>query len=249
MSILNPIWWVKLFVAGLPWYLSMQVLALAALPLTFRICTRLHDRGYALAKVIGLVMTAYIAWLLAHDMVAFSFEGVAAGACMLGLASIASAFHVLGDIRAFIRRHGRLLLVYEGVFLAAFVLMLSVRAAVPQITYVIADSAAEKFTDFAVLNGLLTSRFFPPHDAWLSGFTMNYYYFGHFLWACLTKLTGTPPELAFNFALAGIFRLRLSPVLVAGLQPDPRVSDGGCLRFSWSPFPATSTDSCSSSAS
>jgi YYY domain-containing protein len=225
-SIVNPIWWARLFVAGLPWYLSMQLLALAALPLTFRICTRLYDRGYALAKVIGLVLTAYVTWLLAHGMVPFGFDGVAAAACIVGLASIVSAFHVLGDMRVFVRRHARLLLVYEAVFAAAFVLMLAVRAQVPQITYVISDSAAEKFTDFAVLNGLLTSRFFPPHDAWLSGFTMNYYYFGHFLWACLTKLTASPPELAFNFALAGIFAYVCLQSLSLGYNLTRRVGWG-----------------------
>lgn len=203
--LLDPIHWLQFVWAALPWYVNMQLLALAALPLTMRVSSRLHDRGYALAKALGLVLTCYITWVLAHRVMPFQQRTVVVA--MLVVATISFIGLSLGwrGIAGFFRRHWGLVLIYELIFLLSFGLMLSVRALSPNITYVIQDSAAEKFTDFAILNGLLTSRWFPPHDPWLSGETINYYYFGHFMWASLIKLGSYRPEVGFNLALASIF--------------------------------------------
>lgn len=206
-------WPVRLLMAALPWYLAVQILALLALPLVFGICTRLHDRGYALAKVIGLLLTTYFVWLLGQAgrstpfFVGFSMTGILIAEGLLVVLALAGAGRRLGDMLAFLRQRRWLVAGYEILFLAAFAAMLTLRAAVPQITYVINDSAAEKFTDFAVLNGLLRSPGFPPRDPWVSGETLNYYYFGHLLWAVLIKLTSYTPEVGFNLALATVFAL------------------------------------------
>lgn len=211
---LNPLWWGKVFCLALPWYLNLQLLFLAGFPFFFRVCSRLHDRGYALAKAMGLVTSCYLAWLLAYgfkigpySLVPFGYRTVAAGAVVLGLVSVVSLLFALNDILLFLRRNWKLVLLYEALFAGAFLLMLLIRTYNPQITYVINDWAAEKPTDFAVMNSILTSDTMPPHDAWVSGHFLNYYYFGHFLWASMTKLTGERPEIAFNLALASIFAL------------------------------------------
>lgn len=56
--------------------------------------------------------------------------------------------------------------------------------------------------DFSFINGILRSEKFPPPDPWLSGFTLNYYYFGHYLVATLTKLTDIPSQITYNLAFA-----------------------------------------------
>ncbi|NIV30100.1 MAG: hypothetical protein GWN58_11550, partial [Anaerolineae bacterium] len=47
----------------LVWWLWMQILGLAALPLTYRFFRRLPDRGYAFARPLGLLLTSYVLWL------------------------------------------------------------------------------------------------------------------------------------------------------------------------------------------
>lgn len=215
------VWAGKLFGVALPWYLNLQLISLAAFPLCFRVCTRLHDRGYAFAKAFGLVLVTYISWLLCqnamffryigwllcHNVVVFSYQSVAAATAIVGTISVVSVLIAGRSMFHFLRTKWKLLIAYEAVFLLAFVLMLVLRSHVPSITYVINDYAAEKFTDFSILNGLLTSQTFPPHDAWVSGSTLNYYYFGHLMWATLIKLGGYRPEIGFNLALATIFAL------------------------------------------
>ena len=45
------------------WWLAVEVLGLAALPLARRLFRNLPDRGYALAKPLGMLLTSYLFWL------------------------------------------------------------------------------------------------------------------------------------------------------------------------------------------
>jgi uncharacterized membrane protein len=64
--------------------------------------------------------------------------------------------------------------------------------------------------ELAFINAILRSPTFPPHDPWLSGFSISYYYFGYVLTAMLAKFTGTLGSVAFNLMLALIFALSAS---------------------------------------
>ena len=47
------------------WLLTVQALGLAVLPLTVRVFSGLPDRGYGLARVVGLVVVGWLAYLTA----------------------------------------------------------------------------------------------------------------------------------------------------------------------------------------
>jgi YYY domain-containing protein len=63
--------------------------------------------------------------------------------------------------------------------------------------------------EFAFLNGVLGSHFFPPQDPWLSGYAISYYYFGYVMLAALVRLSGVAPSVAFNLGVATWFALTL----------------------------------------
>ena len=65
----------------------------------------------------------------------------------------------------------------------------------------------EKFMDEAFLAAIWRAPHLPPPDPWLSGYSINYYYFGHYLMALIAKLLGTVPAIAFNLAVGMIFAL------------------------------------------
>ncbi|MBI2934830.1 MAG: hypothetical protein HYY29_04590 [Chloroflexi bacterium] len=94
-----------------------------------------------------------------------------------------------------------LVLAVEVIFAAAFALWAVVRSYAPAIT------ATEKPMDLAFLNSILRASYLPPPDPWLSGFSLNNYYFGHFMVALLSKLTGVPAGTAYNLAVAIFFGL------------------------------------------
>ncbi|RME39044.1 MAG: hypothetical protein D6793_01750, partial [Thermoflexia bacterium] len=48
----------------LRWYLALQLVGLAALPLTLRLFRRMPGRGYAFARPLGLMVGGYLFWIL-----------------------------------------------------------------------------------------------------------------------------------------------------------------------------------------
>ncbi len=61
--------------------------------------------------------------------------------------------------------------------------------------------------EIAFLNAVLRSPTLPPHDPWLSGFAISYYYLGYLLMGIVTRLADIPATIAFTLANAGWFAL------------------------------------------
>ena len=83
-------------------------------------------------------------------------------------------------------------------FLGGFVLFAVLRSHEPAVV------ATEKPMDMAFLNGFLTAQTLPTQDTWLAGFSVPYYYFGYFVLACVGKLSGAEPGVAYNLAAATV---------------------------------------------
>ena len=190
------------------WWVIIQIIGLAALPLGFRLFRHLPDRGYTLAKPLGLLLVTYLFWLL--GMLGFLRNTTASIVFCLVIVAAASVYlyHNGRDtgstLLEFLRSHWKLALVIEVLFLAGFALWAPYRAYNPEI------SATEKPMEFAFLNGILRSDRFPPLDPWLSGFAISYYYFGYVMVALLTRLSGVPSSVAFNLGIALLFAWTLT---------------------------------------
>jgi YYY domain-containing protein len=72
------------------------------------------------------------------------------------------------------------------------------------------SSGGEKFMEIAFLNAVLRSPRFPPHDPWLSGFAISYYYFGYVMMALLTRLSGVAAGIGFDLFDALMFGLTIT---------------------------------------
>jgi YYY domain-containing protein len=69
--------------------------------------------------------------------------------------------------------------------------------------------------DLSIVTSILRSKTFPPKETWFSGWTVNIYYFGHFVVANLIKLSGV--EAGFGFRLAPSTFLALILISAFGL--------------------------------
>jgi YYY domain-containing protein len=105
------------------------------------------------------------------------------------------------EMSIWIRERRGYLLAAEGVFLIAFCFWAFVRSANPDLI------GTEKPMELAFINAILGSPNFPPHDPWLSGYAISYYYFGYVLVSMLIRLTGASSGVGFNLAIALIFGL------------------------------------------
>ena len=59
----------------------------------------------------------------------------------------------------------------------------------------------EKPMDMGFINAINQSGSFPPHDPWMSGESLNYYYFGHVVLAWPIKLLGLAPDTGYLLEL------------------------------------------------
>ena len=89
--------------------------------------------------------------------------------------------------------------------------------------------------DFGFMKSLVNSRFLPPADMWFAGQTINYYYYGHFIAAFLTKLSGLSPFITYNLMIASLFALTTTGVfsliasLLAKIEKNQKVIIFGAL--------------------
>lgn len=192
--------------APLIWLLVLELLGLAAFALLFHLLPWLPDRGFALARTLGLLLVAYGAWLLGSlKLLPFSPQSV--WLCALPLLAIGAwvAWRSRSELLAFWRERRTALITAEAIYLLAFGLLLLIRWFNPDLWH--PARGGEKPMDFAYLNAVLKSAAFPPYDPWFAGGYINYYYFGFVIVGTLIHLTRVEPALAYNLAVPTLFAL------------------------------------------
>lgn len=167
-----------LFTQILSWYLTLIALSLIGLPMALTLFKALPDQGYAFSRALGLLFTGYLAWLLTI----FGFTHYALSLLLFLIVGIGIAGWVLLPARRSrleaLRNSWRTLLAYEILFLASFLFLAWMRSYDPN------PQGTERPMDYALYNAIMRSPTFPPHDPWLSGYAINYYYLREFSVFC-----------------------------------------------------------------
>jgi YYY domain-containing protein len=186
---------------ALTWYLLVQVLAVAVWPLAALALAPLADRGWAVAKTLGLLVIAWLVWLVCMlTPVPFTRPTLAITVLVVAVASWGWTYRTRGteSLLGWWRNHRLAIATWEVLFAATFILFALLRAHEPAVQYF------EKPMDMAFVNGFLSAQQLPTQDTWLSGYGVPYYYFGYFVTACLGKLDAVEPSVAYNLAAATI---------------------------------------------
>jgi len=202
--------------AFISWYIVITILGWLTFPLAYHLFPALTDRGYTLSRALGMLIWGYVFWLFASLGIAQNDIGglLLALLILIGL----SVWAIITDRRPstmddmvhhpwsmveWLNENRRLIISTELLFLLAFAAMAWIRANNPEIF----TAGGEKWMETAFINAILHSPTFPPHDPWLSGYAISYYYFGYVMTAMLAKLTSTPAPVAHNLMLSLIFAL------------------------------------------
>ena len=188
------------------WLLAAQAAALLMFPLAFAAFRPLADRGWTLAKPLGLLAIGLAVWLMASlEIIPFGRTPIILAAAGLGVLSAFALVFNRAAMLDFFRNRWKTIAAAEMVFLAAFLAFLLIRMANPDLWH--PWRGGEKPMDMAYLNAVVKSSYMPPYDPWFGGGYLNYYYWGQFLVAALIRATGAVPEVAINIAIPLFYAL------------------------------------------
>ncbi len=191
------------------WWILVQTLAVAALPLAGGVGRGLPGQGYALAKPLGVLVSAWLFWL-GVSAGGLPNDGRGAVVAVLLMAVVAWGLRWRDVLPAPSLPDRRLLAAVEVAWTAAFVLALVLRAGDAAIL------GGEKPSEFAMLNATMSAPSYPPADPWLAGYALNYYYLGYVVVGHVAHLAGTTPGVAFTLGIPMVMGLAVSAALGIG---------------------------------
>ena len=194
------------WLATLAWWGGLILVGWLLFPLVFVAFGALPDRGYAVSKVVALLLVGWLSWMLASvGWLPFTRGTIGMAAGGLALLAAIIGLQRLGDFRRWITASWRYILKVELLWLGLFVFDLFIRWYNPDLWHPV--YGGEKPMDFSYFNAVLRSTGFPPFDPWLAGGYINYYYFGYVIAAVPTKLLGISPPIAYNLLLPMLFAM------------------------------------------
>lgn len=195
------------------WWLIFLIIGLIFLPTTFLVFENFRDKGYLFSKTLGLILLSYFVWLGASfHLLPFKNTSIFLFTMILiflNLLILKQRFRLLK--KDFIHSFP-LIFFEEGLFFLTLLFWSYIRAFQPDI------EGLEKFMDFGFVNSILRSEFLPPSDMWMAGETINYYYYGHYVTALLTKLSGLSSSITYNLMLATLFAFSFTQTFSLGFN-------------------------------
>lgn len=188
----------------LSWWLWITLAGVAVFPLCMRLLGGLPDKGYTLARTVGMLLVTFVFWLLAS----YGFLDNSVGSIILSwliVLTLSVLIYIrLGDVRDIVVwwRENRLLIVAtEVLFIGLFFVWVIYRAHQNQILF------TEKPMELAFMSAVQRSASFPPNDPWMSGYAISYYYKGYVMSSMLSMLSGITSTIGFNLTIASQFAL------------------------------------------
>jgi len=222
------------------WWIGVVILGWLAFPIAFVVFRGFPGRGYALARIVALLLISWLGWLASsYDLLPNTRGTLLLAAALMALLSLLLAVRRRREIVAWARRNVHYVLFVEGLSLLLFLVGIGIRLGNPDVWDVI--WGGEKPMDLAYFTAVLKSTTFPPYDPWYAGGYINYYYYGFVYVGALTEMLGIEPAIAYNlilpmlFSFAGMGACSIAYNLVQRLNGSARIaggvrSAGGLLR-------------------
>lgn len=186
------------FTLILQWWIFILIIGLVFFPAVSYVFNNFLDKGYLFSKILGIAIASYCTFLLSMlKIVKFTDFNI----FLVILIFLIINLLINKKTGTFKQIGNKYLIIFfeETLFLIGIFYWANIRANEPSI------HGLEKFMDFGFINSILRTEYFPPKDMWFAGLPINYYYFGHYITAYLTKLSNLPSYITFNIMLATIF--------------------------------------------
>ena len=190
------------------WYIMLVLSTFIGYPITSKIFKRFNDKGYVFAKILGFLIPGIIVYFLSNlHILKFSILNCV----LIFLLCLIVSFIYLGynyfktvkEDRKIIHEDISKLFRIEVIFLIFMMAFTYVKAFNP------AAADVEKFMDYGFMKSLSITDYLPAGDMWLSGYTINYYYFGHYIATFMSNAAMVSVDYGYNLMLVTLFVITL----------------------------------------
>ncbi len=192
------------FISILIWWATIFFLGLLTLPFIVTIFSKFWDKGYIFTKTLSLITVTYLSLITSiFKIIPFTLSGL----LIIILIYLTVVFIFLKSKNNYqrfisvIKSHCGIFIAEELIFLAILIIWSLVRGFAPNI------EGLEKYMDWGFINSALRGRFLPPMDMWFAGEVINYYYFGHLIFALITKVSQLSSAITYNLSIATVCSL------------------------------------------
>ena len=195
------------------WIITIEIIGFAAFPFCYYLFPFLQDRGYCVSKAIGILTLGYFAWILSVSNLLPSIQPTLIGlALVLVGSSVLFSYKMRKQLRIFIAKHLKMLIVTELVFILILLFWVIYKTYDPAINH------TEQPMDFGFFNAAIRSVYGHPQDPWLAGNSIDYYYFGYWVLGSVAEMIGIVPAVAYNLSIALIAALSAACIFGLGVN-------------------------------
>ena len=188
------------------WSMFVFLFGIGVFPLAAKVFNRFGSGGFIISQALGIILTSLLVWTLAYlNIGLFNMPFIIGAFAVISLvcwgvkplreAALSKLMEPFFVERAVIE---------EFAFLVIFCLMCYFKGFLPWIN---GDNGQEKFMDYGFIMSMMRNDKLPANDMWLAGESINYYYFGQFMWALVIKCSFIKPAVAYNIALCSAMAL------------------------------------------
>lgn len=198
------------FIQLFKWYILLLLSSWIGYPITSVIFKKFNDRGYIFSKVLGFLIPSIIVFFLCNfKLIKFSITNCTIVFILNLIISVIYMTYKYINSKNDEDNNTKntVLNAIEKIYhieVIFFVLIV-------QISYIkgFSPSASdiEKFMDYGFMNSIANSDYLPAKDMWLSGYSINYYYYGHYIATFLSKVAHVSVDYGYNFMLITLFSI------------------------------------------
>lgn len=191
---------------------TLLIFAAAAYPLSVRLFPLSRSGGFTLAKPLGIVASTLLVWTLTYLKIG-----------RINLVFILLSIALLGFLNWYpksLREKALDTLTSPGTFEniiieeTLFAVVLTVLCFFKGFNPII--NGQEKFMDYGFMMSMIRNPKLPANDMWLSGHSINYYYYGQYIYAFITILSGIKTGIAYNISMCCAIGLPFSMLYSIG---------------------------------
>lgn len=191
---------------------TLLIFTAACYPLSAMLFPVSRSGGFTLGKPLGFLTCGLLIWTLTYlkigrlNLVFIILSVIAlAFACWYPKKLRDNAVEMLSREDTLIS-----IITEETIFALALTMLCFYKGMNPNI------NGQEKFMDYGFMMSMIRNSELPANDMWLSGYSINYYYFGQYIYAFLTKLSLITPSVAYNICMCCSIALPFSMCFCIG---------------------------------